>query len=463
MAKSGVCEICGFADDSFRIEENGAVMKVCKFCHDGYLERMGLAPEDDKPVQDVALSLDLDELQPEGLDIDGLSGEELLALKMELEERREKVKVKSLDAKQLDSLLAETDDDKKVISGVRQKEQRRRKRSIESGLDDSGEDYKASEELLRSGEELQRVVEGLDSDEEDEIEAAPLIAKIVSSPPQAETEQHKTDLTEVKEKEMSKSSKPEKQEESRVSREERAREKIIAATHQTIDDDRISITSPEVALSKDKRPKTNLDVATSENAGTVRFLDAFKYVMNKISYAVLLGLIVLAVSTVIFIIGGWKQGLIVFGAGVGAVAVGFLLMWYMMHCYELDRRAQLLRIRQQEILFNSMKSECYRELRTKFTVIKALGWLLSKLSVLLPLVIFVGGNIAGVILSFMIKGMFWLYPVVSVGASAAGVLVYYVVKFMADCTAYVLDRERNQQLQQQTLLDILLELRKDEK
>ena len=53
MAQKGVCELCGFADDSYRIEENGAVMRVCKFCHDGHLERMGLSPDADKPLDDA--------------------------------------------------------------------------------------------------------------------------------------------------------------------------------------------------------------------------------------------------------------------------------------------------------------------------------------------------------------------------------------------------------------------------
>ena len=73
MASSGVCELCGFADDSFRIEENGAVMKVCKFCHDGYLERMGISPEEEQTAQDVALSLDIEEIESAGIDIDGMS------------------------------------------------------------------------------------------------------------------------------------------------------------------------------------------------------------------------------------------------------------------------------------------------------------------------------------------------------------------------------------------------------
>jgi len=142
------------------------------------------------------------------------------------------------------------------------------------------------------------------------------------------------------------------------------------------------------------------------------------------------------------------------------VALGFLLLWYLSHCYELDRRALLLRIRQQEILFESMNGECYRELRTKFTVIKALGWLLNKLTVIFPLLLLVGGNVAAVIAAFL--KTFWLFPVLSAATTVAAVLTYYLIKFSADWIAYALDRERNQQIQQQTLLDILDELRKGE-
>ena len=64
MAKK-VCELCGYADDSYSIEENGTVMKVCKFCHDGYLERMGLPPDADKPISDVASMLDYESVKDE--------------------------------------------------------------------------------------------------------------------------------------------------------------------------------------------------------------------------------------------------------------------------------------------------------------------------------------------------------------------------------------------------------------
>ncbi len=428
MADKGVCELCGFADDSYRIDENGTVMKVCKFCHDGYLERMGLSPDADKPVQDVALTIDVNALQADDIDFDSMTPEEVQALKDELA-GRQNMRVPTLDEQQLGTLLSVTEDDKRVLTGVRQKERRRKKKETEN----------ADSALIAKIEQAEKKNERLQLQfSEEDVQAV-------------------ADAISAKENDMpNKTSKPEKN--TREEKEAIARERIHAAANQTIDDERIRITSPEVELRKDRRPKTNLDVAVSEYAGSVRFLDTFKYVLHRISYAVFLGLIVLAVSTVLFIRDGWQHGLIVLGGGLGAVLIGFLLVWYLSRCYELDRRALLLRIRQQEILFESMNSDCYRELRTKYTMIKALGWLLNKLSVLLPLAVLVGGNIAAVIAAFLRS--YWLFPVLSGCATVAAVLVYYLVKFAADRIAYMLDRERNQQVQQQTLLDILDRLKK---
>ncbi len=381
MADKGVCELCGFADDSYRIDENGTVMKVCKFCHDGYLERMGLSPDADKPVQDVALTIDVNALQADDIDFDSMTPEEVQALKDELA-GRQNMRVPTLDEQQLGTLLSVTEDDKRVLTGVRQKERRRKKKETEN----------ADSALIAKIEQAEKKNERLQLQfSEEDVQAV-------------------ADAISAKENDMpNKTSKPEKN--TREEKEAIARERIHAAANQTIDDERIRITSPEVELRKDRRPKTNLDVAVSEYAGGVRFLDTFKYVLHRISYAVFLGLIVLAVSTVLFIRDGWQHGLIVLGGGLGAVLIGFLLVWYLSRCYELDRRALLLRIRQQEILFESMNSDCYRELRTKYTMIKALGWLLNKLSVLLPLAVLVGGNIAAVIAAFLRS--YWLFPVLS--------------------------------------------------
>ena len=89
---------------------------------------------------------------------------------------------------------------------------------------------------------------------------------------------------------------------------------------------------------------------------------------------------------------------------------------------------------------------------------KSLGWLLSKLSVLLPLVTVLGGVVASVIVCFVYQ--VWLMPIIFFGSIVAGIVVYWLVKFFADMIAYKLDAERNQQLQQQTLLDILKMLKK---
>lgn len=331
MADKGVCELCGFADDSYRIDENGTVMKVCKFCHDGYLERMGLSPDADKPVQDVALTIDVNALQADDIDFDSMTPEEVQALKDELA-GRQNMRVPTLDEQQLGTLLSVTEDDKRVLTGVRQKERRRKKKETEN----------ADSALIAKIEQAEKKNERLQLQfSEEDVQAV-------------------ADAISAKENDMSnKTSKPEKN--TREEKEAIARERIHAAANQTIDDERIRITSPEVELRKDRRPKTNLDVAVSEYAGGVRFLDTFKYVLHRISYAVFLGLIVLAVSTVLFIRDGWQHGLIVLGGGLGAVLIGFLLVWYLSRCYELDRRALLLRIRQQEILFESMNSDCYRD------------------------------------------------------------------------------------------------------
>ena len=41
MAKSGACELCGLPDDSYSIEDNGNVFKVCKLCYDGFIAKHG--------------------------------------------------------------------------------------------------------------------------------------------------------------------------------------------------------------------------------------------------------------------------------------------------------------------------------------------------------------------------------------------------------------------------------------
>ncbi|MDE7464778.1 MAG: hypothetical protein K2M48_07085 [Clostridiales bacterium] len=185
----------------------------------------------------------------------------------------------------------------------------------------------------------------------------------------------------------------------------------------------------------------------------MRFYEAFKYVMHPIVYAIFAGLVVLAVATAFMITLTWKEALIDFFAGAGAVAIGFLLVWYLKRRFITDKRTVLLRIRQEQIAFQSIVTPCYRELKTKYPIIKALGWLLTRLAVILPIVTIVGGTIAAVILSFL--QYWWLLGPVMVGATVGATLVYYIFKFCADYVSYKLDAERNQQIIEQSLLDLL--------
>ena len=100
-----------------------------------------------------------------------------------------------------------------------------------------------------------------------------------------------------------------------------------------------------------------------------------------------------------------------------------------------------------------MSSPCYRELKTKYPIIKALAWLLSKLSVILPVLVILGGTVAAVVLVFL--KLWWLLAPVLAGAVVAAVLLYYIFKFCSEAIYYVLDIERNQQIAQQSLLDML--------
>ena len=172
MADKGVCELCGFADDSYRIDENGTVMKVCKFCHDGYLERMGLSPDADKPVQDVALTIDVNALQADDIDFDSMTPEEVQALKDELA-GRQNMRVPTLDEQQLGTLLSVTEDDKRVLTGVRQKERRRKKKETENADSaliakiDEAEKKNERLQLQFSEEDMQAVADAISAKEND--------------------------------------------------------------------------------------------------------------------------------------------------------------------------------------------------------------------------------------------------------------------------------------------------------
>ncbi len=206
-------------------------------------------------------------------------------------------------------------------------------------------------------------------------------------------------------------------------------------------------------MQADSRPKTNFDVATKEHVSSVRFIEAFKYVMHPVVYAIFAGMVVLAVATALMITVTWQAAVIDFFAGAGAAAIGALLVLYLKRRFEIDRRTYLLRIRQEQIAFDSVSTPCYRELKTKYPIIKALGWLLSKLAVIIPVITIIGGTVTAVILTFL--QVWWLLAPVVCAAAIGGVLTYYIFKFFADYINYKLDIERNQQLIQQTLLDVL--------
>ena len=155
MAARGVCEICGFADDSYRIEENGAVMKVCKLCYDGYHERMGTSPEtaDKAALSNQTANISLDDIPPDD------KAEIARILK---EEKKLRSRVPTLNATQLDMVLEPSDDDRRVLSNVRRRQLRKERRAAVKGEqvawadvneDIESDDDESEEELIvRSAE-----------------------------------------------------------------------------------------------------------------------------------------------------------------------------------------------------------------------------------------------------------------------------------------------------------------------
>lgn len=407
MAKNGTCELCGLPDNSYSVEEGGNVLKVCKLCYDGFIEKHGS-----------------DSIEPVDSDVEALA--EQMADTPEASSKPE-----TLSPDQMAKLLTPTSEERRKINAALKKAAVH-KVAIELASDT--EDLKR--ELLQTKEEIKNE-ERAQAEKAAQIEDSVKEKGMNKSPSEAEQEQIDRDI------------KAARAEEKRVA----ALEKLKSAANPTIDDERIKITSPEVELPKDTRPKTNFDVATKEHVSSVRFIEAFKYVMHPVSYAVLAGAIVLAVATVLMITMSWKEAVISFFAGGGAVGIGLLLVWYLKRRLEVDRRTFLLRIRQEQIAFNSIATPCYRELKTKYPMIKALAWLLNKLSVIVPVIVIVGGSIAAVVLSFLCY--WWLLAPALVGAVIGAVLLYYILKFSADRVSYKLDIERNQQIVQQSLLDIL--------
>ena len=192
-----VCELCGYADDSYTIEESGTVMKVCKFCHDGYLERMGMSPDDDKPVEDPVTLLDL----KSAAEISDAVGE----IMNNNGEEESRMKVEPLTEEELN----------RVLTGGHS---RRRKSYSESKAEKSAEA----------------------KDKES--------AEVNQKPAPEKAEETKSESETVKSEPQQK--KPKKD--------------IMDEVNPRIDDERIKVTSPEVPLERDARPKTNLDVEVSE-------------------------------------------------------------------------------------------------------------------------------------------------------------------------------------------------------
>lgn len=397
MAKNGTCELCGLRDNSYSIEEDGNVFKVCKLCYDGFIAKHG---------SDSVTDADIDELAEQ---IDGAP--EAVGSRPE-----------TLSPEQMEKLLKPTSDERRKIKAAIKRAAVARTEQI-MAADTEG----ITRELLEVKAEIEKETLAEEKNKE--------ILRVAEQQLQQDkpVEQPKAQRAEDKRK--------------------AAVDKMRRAANPTIDDERIKITSPEVELPKDTRLKTNFDVATEGHVGAVRFLQAFRFVIHPVAYAVFAGMIALAVATALMITMTWKEAVISLSAGVGAVVLGALLMWYLKRRLEIDKRTYLLRIRQEEILFDSMTAPCYRELKTKYPMIKALAWLLGRLSVIIAAVVVIGGTAAGVIVAFL--KIWWLFAPVAVGAALGGVLVYYVLKYLCDMINYKLDVERNQQILEQSLLDIL--------
>lgn len=425
MAKNGACELCGLPDNSYSIEDNGNVFKVCKLCYDGFIAKHGSDSVDGDATDDVAALAGQIDVSPEG----GGSKPETLSP----DEMAKLLKPSSEERRKLNNALKRANAN--TASGRDDDEVKEERRKLSESLKRTTAMLAADTEDIRR--ELLETKEQIAEEELNSTKADDRSKAAQKSP--SETEQDKLDGM----------LKAQRQEEKRRADIERLRK----AANPTIDDERIKITSPEVELKKDTRPKTNFDVATKEHVSSVRFIQAFKYVVHPATYAIFAGLVVLAVATALMITATWQNAVIDLSAGIGAVAIGFLLVWYLKRRLEVDRRTYLLRIRQEQILFDSYNTPCYRELKTKYPMIKALAWLLSKLSVILTVTVVIGGTAAAVIVSFLVD--WWLLAPVLVAATVGGVLIYYIFKFSADYVYYKLDIERNQQMMQQTLLDIL--------
>lgn len=447
MSKSGTCELCGMSDNSYTIEDDsGNVLKVCKLCHDGYLEKTGRDPETEgivDPVSQIVVDSKTD-----GSKVQALTPEEMAKLlKPNSEERR---KLYASLRKRQRELDAEKDVDKDESKYVQ--EQLRFLEDIEKEKDVAKEKADARDRA----DAKERELEDKFDDEEPlslnkNLDDSLLKGRIVlDGKVDRKTEAALGPL--IKGSKKQKERKPLREYPDKEHRRDYAKERVRAAARVKSDDERITITSPEVELKTDKRYKTNLDVAVSEYESGVRFLDVFHYVMHPISYCIFVGVIVLAVATTMFV-SSWMQGVINLAAGLGATAACMGLMWYLKSRLMTDRRTYLLRIRQEQILFDSMRTECYRQLRTRYPMIKSIAAACQRLSVIVPFLVVVAGGIAAVVTSFTFY--YWLLAPVLVGSACAAILLYYIFALMSNMIYYKLDLEKNAQIQQQTLLDLL--------
>lgn len=474
MAKNGACELCGLPDNSYSIEDNGNVFKVCKLCHDGFIAKHGGDAIDNVEIDIDALA---QQIKPSadggGSKPQTLSPDEMAKLLKPTKEERRKIN----NAMKRANVVAAAEREAEARAEERRKLSESLKRTTAMLAADTADIRRELLEAKELIEEEERKFAGRDPDVEQNVEETE--ETTTNGDIAAETEEisEQTDVAEsdlaveddvpsdksdnaenITNQNSRQDNEPDKIDAFiKASRAETKRaaafERMRREVNPTIDDERIKITGPEVELKKDTRPKTNLEVATKEHVGAVRFIEAFKFIVNPVTYAVFAGLIVLAVATAYMIIMTWKEAVIALSSGIGAVAIGFLLVWYLKRRLEVDKRTFLLRMRQEQILFDSIATPCYRELKTKYPMIKALAWLFGKLSVILMVTVIIGGTAAAVILSFL--GNWWLLAPVMLGAVLSGVMVYYMFKLVADCIYYKLDIERNQQIMEQSLLDLL--------
>lgn len=437
MSKNTACELCGLPDNSYTIEDAGKVFKVCKLCHDGFVEKQGADPSASPDIIEQLID-EMDMPSAPDSKVETLSPEQMAKLLTPTSDERKKLyaSLRKAAAQKGDQkgISADTEDLKRELLQV--KEEIEAEKRLKAEMEEEKRQRVMVENVKNVASELEDAVnsDSIDSSVEEAMKKLMVKSK---SPSEKEQEQLDIDI------------KAKRAEEKRIA----AQEKALKAANPTIDDERIKITGPEVELEKDRRPKTNFDVATKEHVGAVRFIEAFKYVMHPVVYAVFAGIVTLAVATVLMIIMSWKEAVINFFAGAGAVALGFLFVWYLKRKFETDRRTYLLRIRQEQIAFDSMTTSCYRELKTKYPIIRGAGWLMSRLAVIIPVVIIIGGTVAAVIATFL--SIWWIFAPVALCATVGAVLVYYVLKFVADFISYKLDIERNQQIMQQSLLDLL--------